>query len=271
MKTRRSFGCPLALSLLLVSTMICPAFAGVIKLYPGEDTRLEQATPGTNYGADYYVGAGYLNGNQLERRSLIEFRNTDLAQIPSSFVGATLNLYMYFKTASTVPLTVEVHRITADWNEMEATWQNRIDNQFSTFPWSSPGGDVDPTVVSQTVIPAGSNSMYYQWDVTSLVQLWKSNPSQNFGLLIKAATYASNSYKGFYSREIYGSDPTKMPYLSVLTLGDFPDVPEPSTVSLLGLGLPLALLVERRLAQRMRKGRTCVPRRGRVTPASAST
>ncbi|MCG3208918.1 MAG: hypothetical protein FOGNACKC_02531 [Anaerolineae bacterium] len=107
-----------------------------------------------------------------ERRSLIVF---NLNPIPtgSTVLSATLSLY---EDRAVSGQTVTVHQLTNSWDEIQATWLNRIDS----VPWTTPGGDFDPTVVASFAPQVGLR----QIDVTSAAASWVSGT--NYGLLLRA-------------------------------------------------------------------------------------
>jgi hypothetical protein len=136
------------------------------------------------------------------RRSLIKF---DTSAIPSSATGiknailrlnvnSLTNAWNHFSTNG----HVAVHRITTDWIENQATWTNRK----TGIPWTTSGGDYDTTPaiwvgnseLSNSFTSADQNKQFWMdFDVTSIVDYWRLNPSQNYGLLIKLYDYANEN------------------------------------------------------------------------------
>ena len=95
-------------------------------------------------------------------------------------------------------LTVELHKLLADWGEgtshapmgegdgapatpNDATWRHRF---FDTIFWTTQGGDFSATVsASQSVGGVGQ----YTWSSAQMVadvQSWLDNPASNFGWLV---------------------------------------------------------------------------------------
>ena len=73
--------------------------------------------------------------------------------------------------------------------------------------------------------------------MSSDVQQWLDTPASNFGWIIKADDENINSIRQIYSRETLGNEP-------LLTV-DFTPLPEPSALTLLGIGTVLLALVRR--------------------------
>jgi hypothetical protein len=90
--------------------------------------------------------------------------------------------------------TVRVHRIIAPWVEADVTW-------------ASFGGAFDPAII--TSFEADSTG-WHTATITSLVQDWVNNPSQNYGLLLEQGGTLYNNYT---SSE--GDPATNLPKLDV--------------------------------------------------------
>ncbi len=109
--------------------------------------------------------------------------------------GATVTKATLSLNVSTFEsVTVNIHRITADWTETGVTWLNF-------------GESFDPAVVSSFNL-AGPG--WYSADVTPLVQAWVGGTSPNYGLLLE---------QGLTPYSIYTSsddvDVTKRPKLEI--------------------------------------------------------
>ena len=103
-------------------------------------------------------------------------------QLPAGAVitSATLNLYVWQATDQ----PIDVHRVTADWDEMTVTWDNF-------------GGAYDPTVIG-TFLADGVG--WHSVDVTSLAQGWADGSYDDFGLLIDQVE-KKFPRTGYYSRD----------------------------------------------------------------------
>jgi hypothetical protein len=115
----------------------------------------------------------------------------------TTITSAVLSVYQQYSPnlgEPTPATTVRVHRITAPWAELDVNWTN-----FA--------GAFDPTVI--TSLQADSTG-WHTATVTSLVQSWVDNPSQNYGLLLEQGATLYNNYT---SSE--GAPATNLPKLDV--------------------------------------------------------
>lgn len=178
-----------------ISTIeISPAF---------EDTYIDQQYPSNNYGnsSNIFVQNSYTQA----KRTLIKF---DLSSIPQNvkIVEAKLHLYCYLTPPSGgVSQTLNVHRITQNWTEINATWSN-MKNAYDT------------SVVAS--IDGGKTIGWKIWDLTTIIENFVKGSYPNYGLMIKCGseTSTNTSYKyGFYSSN-YLSDLSLRPKLVVTYL-----------------------------------------------------
>lgn len=153
-----------------------------------KDTGIINNTPTNNYGSCGSNGAGAYPA-YIATRSLIKFDVSSI--IPSNVIVTkaelVLNLNQIYGTN-----TYTAYKITNDWVEGTvcgstspgtATWNN-----YGAGSWTTPGGDFDSTPVSNSLIISDSAP---QQSITfslnpAMVQQWISNPSTNYGVLIKA-------------------------------------------------------------------------------------
>jgi hypothetical protein len=108
-------------------------------------------------------------------------------------ISATANLYV-LATDST---PINLHRVTAAWDEATATWDT-IGSQY----------DVTPAI---SFAPA-ERGRYVQVDITALTQAWLSGASPNHGILLKVPQPASDHT--LMSKE--AADATQQPYLEIV-------------------------------------------------------
>ena len=94
----------------------------------------------------------------------------------TTITSAVLSIYQQYSPSPAA--TVNVHRITAAWVEADVTWD-------------SFGGAFDPAIVTSFNADATG---WHTVTVTSLVQAWVDNPSQNYGLLIEQGNAPYNNY-----------------------------------------------------------------------------
>jgi len=170
-----------------------------------QDAYLYEYEPDGNFGAP--------NGALLVRsfsgfsyRSIMRF-DLDVEDIPpgSHIDSATLSLYAF---ARTQPLRIDLsfYKVLTAWEEDAVSWNSAT----ASIPWESPG--CDAAGFDRSSSPYATGSIYasdpvpawYNWDVTSLVQEWRADPSHNYGLLVVASGSASRY--DFFSSEGGSSD-----------------------------------------------------------------
>jgi hypothetical protein len=149
----------------------------------GEDTHLSDSKIIENFGND----ASVINSNKLNAkdRGVVRF---DLSSIPAGAILDSAVLQMNLESiGSGTSGTAALHRITAEWQELQASWKNRI----SSTPWSTDGGDYDPLSEDTTAIdPAGGP---VTWDVTGLAAAWRDSTYPNYGVIMLVSDGINNA------------------------------------------------------------------------------
>jgi type II secretory pathway pseudopilin PulG len=167
----------------LVLTYACPCDAGAtgtsLMLQPdaasGADTYIDDANPGTNWGAETRMRI--TNKSNSQKRGLLRF---ELAAIPPEalITSATLTLHLEGIGSGNVA-DIYLHRVTRDWSPSLANWNSAT----AVTSWTSPGGDIDPTVIASAVIdPLVLGAT--QWNITTLVGDWVAGNQDNHGLML---------------------------------------------------------------------------------------
>lgn len=148
-----------------------------------KDTFVASSRADANFGGDsqLFVGQPTQYG---AARLLVEFSLDDL-EPKYVVVGGTLRLYM----RSGGPIgdatrDIVVYRLTGDWSEGEATWNN--------FPsWDNDRLDT---------VALGTAGGWYNWDIDDLARDWYLEEVDNRGLYVQGYE-ANGSYRSFDSRE----------------------------------------------------------------------
>jgi len=163
--------------------------------------------------------------NKIANAIVMKF---DLASIPvgSTISSATLNLSLRSSDATADPTyTVTVHKIVNHNPDLTSATGYTYDGVHSWTPNTCcfnnvplAQADIGPAVDTRSI---DKTAGFKQWDVTSLVQGWFSNPSTNFGLLVNSdPSKLADRWRVFWSTESAGQHP----YLTVVytppTLGD---------------------------------------------------
>jgi hypothetical protein len=178
----------------------------VITLTATADTYLRSNQPDSNSGLDPDLRT---KPPSNPRNALIQF---DLNGVPANSVVTCAAFFLSQPSAATAGQNIQIHRVTAAWVENQATWNNRT----SANPWTTPGGDFDPTVAA-TFVPSATTHII---NINLLTQFWVDNPTSNFGLLLEAQNVGSNAEVQFSSRE--GANPPQLvvEYLPTLSIND---------------------------------------------------
>ncbi len=141
-------------------------------LTPGavRDTYLASDQPDRNFGARVDLLVGTPPGSEAIRRALVRF---DLSGIPG---GATLLTARvgFHEESRTGPGTLEVHRVTKDWDELSETWSSFGENGFDPTPIASSGNATAIVMISDQV----------WFDVTSVVGDWLAGKVGDQGILV---------------------------------------------------------------------------------------
>ena len=146
----------------------------------------------------------------------------DLASIPagSTVSSATLHLNLTGSDATADPTyTVTVHRIMNKNPVVSSATGYTYDGSNAWTPNSCCYNNI-PLAQADIGAPVDTKDVdktpgFKEWDVTSLVQGWLSNPAANFGLLVNSdPSKARDRYRTFSSSD--DSTPSRRPYLRVV-------------------------------------------------------
>ena len=207
------------LALILSAALGCTAAtlttAATISIMPSKDNTLYEYDPAEgdhSNGAGFHFFAGE-NGMGELRRGVLAF---DIAgSVPPGSTITAVSLTMNMSMTPAGALTVELHKLLADWGEgtshapmgegdgapatpNDATWRHRF---FDSIFWTTQGGDFSATVsASQSVGGTGQ----YTWSSAQMVadvQSWLDNPASNFGWLVLGDETGGATAKRFDTRE----------------------------------------------------------------------
>ncbi len=222
---------------------LCPIADAASTIFaPSKDNTLYEDAEGdvsNGQGIFLYVGKTGVNDGFHLRRGLIAF---DLAGIPVDAVVTSVTLTMFLSNSSPFfgAVDISLHTATRDWGEGasstgsgaggagvvaqtgDATWRH---NFFSNSTWTNVGGDFRAGPSATTNVDASNRQ--YLWTSGTLVsdvQGWVSNPSENFGWLIRGGEAADTTAQRFNS----GENTSNPPRLTVT----YDIVPEPSSIAL---------------------------------------
>ena len=203
------------ITIILASTVASSVNAATMSIMPSKDNTLYEFDPAEgdhSNGAGFHFFAGE-NGMGELRRGVLAF---DIAvRIPAGSTITAVSLSMNMSMTPTGAITVQLHKLLADWGEgtshapsgegdgapatpNDATWRHRF---FDTIFWTMQGGDFSATVsASQSVGGIGQ----YTWSAAQMVadvQSWLDNPPSNFGWLVLGDESTIATAKRFDTRE----------------------------------------------------------------------
>lgn len=152
-----------------------------------KDGLLNQSKPNGNYGTAKELSLG------SDSRALIHF---DLSVLPAASTIYSATLELSTPGDPYPPITVDLHRLTEEWNEGTdingtisppdgATWNERKPG----VTWTTPGGDYDPTIISSYNFTTPGETASF--DVTSLVRDWVTQAQPNYGLIAIGRTLSA--------------------------------------------------------------------------------
>ncbi|MFI1656028.1 DNRLRE domain-containing protein [Streptomyces sp. NPDC020472] len=181
------------------------------------DTTLSSLQPTVNHDglvsgkAQTWLSVGNNSGTYGKTRAVLKFPTTS---IPTTATVLENKMYMWGAetTSTTNGAIYELHSLTRDFTETQATWNNAT----STTPWTTAGGDFSATV-SDTVPQITDEVGRHWWDATGLMQSWVKTPANNKGVLVKLkdeTTTGPQERTLFLSAE--ASDPQLRPYMQVI-------------------------------------------------------
>lgn len=258
--------------LLFASPVFAVVDGRLVELKPVKDTTiysptggitLNDVTEGTvdiegraNALGDYLFAGS--TGQGRVTRSLLQF---DLSFIPSGSIITGVMLSLHANTPLTgAGFDVNLHSVLSEWTigtsdagpfgaggeggggdptPNDATWNS---SSLGNSVWNTPGGDFSLTASATTFVEGPG---IYDWTSPQMVvdvQGWLDDPITNKGWLLKADNDQDGSARRFASgdNDRLGDEHLLCPTLTVTY-----EIPEPMTLSLLGLG-GLGLLCRRR-------------------------
>ena len=168
-----------------------------------QDSWIRSNNPSDNNAADTSLHVGNDGGN-IERPLL----RYDFASIPSK--AAILSATAWFYVDREHPEgSVDIHRITADWTETDATWDSMGDKHDST--------------VLATIPAQPANDVWVSVNLTAQVQAWV-NGEPNYGITLNTISVGVDA-------EYASRESANAPYLEILV-----GVPPTSPATLKSVG-----------------------------------
>lgn len=146
-----------------------------------------------NFSGEKSMGVGASPG----RRPLLRFDLTTVLPAGAAVTQATLSVRAY--SGGWSPVMVDVYQLLRPWKAKQASWQEAAYGNR----WTLPGGDGAGTDRAAAPVASAVVSLlnvWYDMDVTSLVQYWVANPAANWGVMLVAVPGPTARYE-FYASE----------------------------------------------------------------------
>jgi hypothetical protein len=255
-----------SLVLTAITLLTSAANGDMITLGASRDATIYQNSPGNSNGAGFTMFAGD-NGMNSPRRALLDFDIAGSVPAGSTINSVQLTLVLQgVAGVDTTPRTISLNPLLANWGEGttgaglggggtgqgfpanpgDATWSQ---NSFGTSSWTNAGGDFSATSSASAVVSESLNTAY-TWGSTagliSDVQHWLDSPASNFGWILMGDETGSQTFRQFYTREEADAD-----FRPALLVDFTPaSVPEPSTLTMLGLAALCMACYSRRIKTR---------------------
>ena len=159
------------------------------------------------------------------RRALLRF---DLSSIPEGVIIDSASLSLSVSKSIAGNMDAQLHVLTRYWGEGnsnapgqegkgtdalpgDATWLHSF---YDTSGWETPGGDFLSEPVASAVFGNTGSAVFESTALTSNLNDWIANPSENFGWILIVNESVKPSAKRFYSKD-YLTDISKRPKLII--------------------------------------------------------
>ncbi len=153
-----------------------------------QDTWIDSNKPDDNHATDGNLSILFDSGNI--KRPIYRY---DLASLPVD--AAILSATAWFYVNSEHPEgSVDIHALTTDWNEADASWETL-------------GGSMDSAVVA-SIPTQPEKDVWVSVNLTALVQAWV-NGQPNYGITLNSVIETVNG-------EYASREDSKQPYLTVI-------------------------------------------------------
>ena len=198
------------------------------------DAQLRSDRPKRNYGA------GAVLTVQADNWILSAVRFDLSAVSPNATVSkATLELLLSTKNDAK-SFTMSLYPLLRPWSEVSVTWNQAA----SGTNWASPGAnkvgvDRGSTSVSSALVQ--NTGSWYQFDVTSAVQGWLSNPGSNYGLVLRGNSVHNTEFRFASSNDTNVSVRPKLTLWADVPVAGSTATPTPTAVP--GTPTPTATVV----------------------------
>ena len=151
------------------------------------DTYLREQFPDNNFGTSTNLRIGNISGG-TEYVSLIKDYNISSISSGDTIVSAKLQFYVN-ESFGNSNITIKAYRITSDWIESQATWNDKT----TSVAWTSAGGDFNAQELGSVNV-SNQSGIYYNLTITEAVRGWVNGTYNNYGIILKAPNTAAGNY-----------------------------------------------------------------------------
>jgi hypothetical protein len=189
------------------------------------DVRLDTDYLNENLGGETQLAFGIYSGYRTYR-TLIKF---DMSPVIPANVTVNKAILTIYSNSAAGATTLTAYALTQQWNEGNgigggtadtltgATWNSSVSGG-SPVAWPTPGADGAfnaGTAGSETItVPASTGFISMELNA-EMVQSWVSNPSSNYGVIIKAVNETTPNNRFWIWSSEYTTDPLKRPKLTL--------------------------------------------------------
>lgn len=188
----------IVVAILLLLTVSCVPESNTVAVYPSDDSYVWHFYPNSNYGTSNIARIGkhsadiniwwafWLESHNQEHQHLWTALKFDLTPYSGILIdSAKVVVYIYTTHATFPPNEVWVARCSSDWDEDVITWNNKP----SYNDW---------------YVPSAPEYGWWTIDVTTWVQEWLFDTSQNYGIWIGTNATGLDWFQ-IYTKETSGT------------------------------------------------------------------
>ena len=185
----------------------------------GKDTYIRVNTPTTNYGSQASIVFGGSTPNVY--RSLLKFIDLSNFQSDPDLVGFQISEAQLIVTVATDSSsnarTVELFAVSVPWDDLQATWNNRLTGTAWNTPGLGAGTDYDSTVLasvsfSASELPGVAKAFIFNAAGIAVLQAIIDGTRTDYGFFMKSQTEVLDVYS------LYSADSGTPDYAPILYL-----------------------------------------------------
>ncbi len=188
-----------------------------VSVAASEDVWLENTSNFDGHSAGLLIGKASCCS---KKRTIIKF-NLAGSGIPSSATVLNAQMKLYYYTAVRVGTTawvdrwVQAHQILVNWNQSQATRDNRLTGTLWNVQYVGLNDiDAKSAYESTVLFQSGQYPTWKSWDLTTLTERWLEGTAANYGVVLWATNETTDGYDLRFRASEYATT-TERPYLQV--------------------------------------------------------